>query len=260
MRFLTNSAVTLFFGVALAGCSFTSSDDEPEGTGGTSHLGGTGGTSSSGGTSGTGGVGTVGGTAGQGGSAGQGGAAGAPVVVPAELGEPCDAAVPCAGLLTCSAGICAVVPAEVGGPCDAQVACIAELACFEGICVHSGAVTVRLAWTDSAADLDLHVQTASGEIWLQSPEVGGGILDVDDCAAGKVGTYACTSLTGTHVENAYFATPTVGDYSAWVVNYRSEAVAPVEYTLTIQIAGEADVVVTGSLASGAAGAATPFAY
>jgi hypothetical protein len=162
--------------------------------------------------------------------------------------------------LTCDAGTCEVVPAEVGDLCDEQVECVAGLACFSGICVHAGAVNVTLTWTDSTADLDLHVMTESGEIWLESPDVGGGILDVDDCSAGKNHAYDCRTLAGDHVENVYFEDPTNGDYSAWVVSFRSESAEPVAYSLTIQIAGDDPVVVTGSLADGAVGEATPFVY
>ncbi len=180
--------------------------------------------------------------------------------IPAGVDESCDDVVPCTGLLTCNAGTCEIVPAEVGDLCDDQVECVTGLACFSGICVHAGTVNVTLTWTDSTADLDLHVLTESGEIWLESPDVGGGILDVDDCSAGKNHAYDCRAPAGDHVENVYFETPTNGDYSAWVVNFRSESVDPVAYSLTIQIAGDDPVVVTGSLASGAAGEATPFVY
>lgn len=118
--------------------------------------------------------------------------------------------------------------------------CGSDQTCFEGTCVGSGELRVSLSW-NVVSDFDLHVVTPEGvHISFESPEAGGGILDVDDCID------ECENDEGTHVENIYFPdTPPRGAYEVWVHNFNGRRAG----SFDISVTGAANTNFTGDLAA-----------
>jgi hypothetical protein len=115
--------------------------------------------------------------------------------------------------------------------CVAPSECADDQTCFEGVCVGTGSVRVSLSWS-VVTDLDLHVQTPTGE-WMsyQNPITAYGELDVDDCVAGT-----CVNPDGVHVENVFLnENAPRGTYSVLIVNFDGRA----EAGYTVEVAGEA---------------------
>jgi hypothetical protein len=81
-----------------------------------------------------------------------------------------------------------------------------------------GKLAISLSWS-THDDLDLHVFTPSGEeIFYGRREFGGGVLDVDQCAAGLNAPDTCPA---TPVENVVFKSkPAPGNYRIMVRAYR----------------------------------------
>ncbi len=128
-----------------------------------------------------------------------------------------------------------------GVECNGPEDCGDNATCFEGVCVGTGELRISLSWA-YITDLDLHVTTPSGvHISFESPNVGGGVLDVDDCVGGE-----CLDNGGTHVENIYFPSqPPAGPYTVWVNNFDGINGGPFE----IQVSGAATSTFTGSMPS-----------
>ncbi|MBV1862427.1 MAG: hypothetical protein KUG77_28660 [Nannocystaceae bacterium] len=130
-----------------------------------------------------------------------------------------------------------------GAECNGPQECPEGATCFEGVCVGTGELRVSLSW-NYVSDLDLYVQTPAGDIVsFETPELGGGILDVDDCVGGE-----CLDNGMTHVENIYFPMqPPVGEYRVWVNNFDGARGGPFE----IQVSGEGSATFTGTLPASA---------
>jgi uncharacterized protein YfaP (DUF2135 family) len=127
---------------------------------------------------------------------------------------------------------------DPGSECVQDPDCAADQVCFDGTCVGSGQLRVSLSW-DTRTDLDLHVQTPSGaEVDYETPEAGGGELDVDDCVGG-----VCATLGGPHVENVVFQSAASGRYLVWVENFDGNRDADFD----IEVAGAHNETFSGSV-------------
>lgn len=131
--------------------------------------------------------------------------------------------------------------AGAGDECEDDSDCGAGQTCFEGICVGEGGLRFSLTWNVDT-DFDLFVRMPDGrtEISYIFKNVGGGMLDVDDCFEG------CRIPGGPHVENIFFeGEPPRGTYTYWVVN--SGLAEGDDFRLEVSAAGTVEAMQTGNL-------------
>jgi hypothetical protein len=137
--------------------------------------------------------------------------------------------------------------AGAGDECEDDSDCGAGQTCFEGICVGEGGLRFSLTWNVDT-DFDLFVRMPDGrtEISFAFPNIGGGMLDVDDCFG------SCRTPGGPHVENIFFeGEPPRGTYTYWVAN--SGAVNADDFRIEVSAAGEVQAMQTGTIAEFALG-------
>ena len=105
----------------------------------------------------------------------------------------------------------------------------------------NGEITISLMW-DSEDDLDMHIFTPDGsELWWGNPNAEGGTFDIDANREGNI--------KENPLENAYFATPTSGEYWIYVYNYEDRTPgSSTNWTVRIQV-GDEEQIYSGTITS-----------